>query len=172
MSMNQRTATVQAILSTLSARGCDYELNGQTTISEVLTDNDKKEVRDLLFNQFRSGEISVSETFAETKLNDDSELKKYISGLVNNWIRKAKEFNAGEAYITKNPGSRAGSGDEQMRELKKLLIQVRTSGDTGVIAEVEAAIERRRTEIKPVSVMKPINIDALPENLRHLVSSN
>lgn len=170
--MNQRTATVQAILNTLEARGFEYELNGSTPVSEVLTDADKKSIRETLFTQFRDGEVTVSESFAETKLNDDSELKKYISGLVNNWIRKAKEFNSGNAYVTKNPGSRAHSSDEQIRELKKLYTQVKASGDTDAIAEVEAAIEQRKSEIKPKSQAKPINVDALPENLRHLVSSN
>lgn len=171
MSMNQRTATVQAILGVLSARGVDYELNGSTTVSEVLTDADKKAVREQLFTQFRDGEISVSDQFAETKLNDDAELKKYISGLLNNWIRKAKEFNSGQAYVTKNPGSRAGSQDEQMRELKKLLSQVKAIGDEDAISEVNEAIAARAAEIKPKSQSKPINVDALPENLRHLVPS-
>lgn len=169
--MNQRQATVQAILNTLETRGFEYELNGETPVSDVLTDADKKTIRDTLFTQFRDGDITVSESFAETKLNDDSELKKYISGLVNNWIRKAKEFNNGQAYVTKNPGSRAHSSDEQMRELKKLYTQVKAAGDTDAIAEVEAAIEKRKSEIKPKSAFKPINVDALPEHLRSLVPS-
>ena len=167
---NQREATVDAIMHTLSERGFEYELNGKTPISEVLTDSDKATVRDILFEQFRSGDVSYKAEF-QSKVGDDSELKKYISGLTNNWIRKYKPFNSGVAYIAKNPGSRAGSSDEQMRELKKLLSQVKSTGNTDAISEVEAAITARAAEIKPTATAKPINVDALPEALRHLVQS-
>jgi len=168
--LNQRTATVQAILGVLAARDFEYELNGSTPISEVLTDADKKTVREQLFNMFREGEVSYKSEF-QVKVDDDAELKKYISGLTNNWIRKAKEFNGGNGYVTKNPGSRAHSSDEPMRELKKLLVQVTATGDADAIAEVKSAIETRKGEIKPKSAAKPINVDALPENLRHLVQT-
>lgn len=169
--LNQKEATVQAILGTLEARGVNYEMGGETTISEVLTDADKATVRATLFDQFRDGSIQYKPDFQE-KVDDDAELKKYISGLVNNWIRKHKPFNNGQAYVTKNPGSRAHSSDEQMRELKKLLIQVKAEGDADTISEVEAAIEARKAEIKPAPKSKPINIDALPEHLRSLVPSS
>ena len=168
--MNQREATVQTILNTLEARGYSYELNGDTTISEVLTDADKSTIRETLFTMFRDGEITYKPEF-EAKVQDDSELKKYISGLLNNWVRKAKEFNSGAQYVAKNPGSRAHSSDEQMKELKKLFAQVSASGDADTIAEVQAAIEQRKSEIKPKAAFKPINVDALPEALRHLVSN-
>lgn len=168
--MNQREATVHAIMSTLEARGFEYELNGPTPISEVLTDPDKATVRGILFDQFRNGEVIFKAEF-QSKVDSDSELKKYISGLTNNWIRKYKPFNSGIAYVAKNPGSRAGSGDEQMRELKKLLSQVKATNNADAITEVEAAITARYAEIKPASVTKPINVDALPDSLKHLVQS-
>lgn len=168
--MNQREATVQAIMDTLEARGFEYELNGTTPVSEVLTDADKATVRGILFDQFRNSEISYKAEF-QTKVDSDTELKKYISGLTNNWIRKYKPFNSGVAYVAKNPGSRAGSSDEQMRELKKLLNQVRATGNTDAISEVEEAITARAAEIKPKSAAKPINVDALPDSLKHLVQS-
>jgi len=165
--LNQRQATVQAILSTLEARGFEYELNGPTPISEVLTDSDKEQVRSTLFEQFRSGEISYKETF-QAKVDDDAELKKYISGLVNNWIRKAKEFNSGNAYVIKNPGSRAHSSDPQLKELMKLMKQVQTTNDEEAISQVQEAITARKAEIKPKQEVS-INVEALPEHLKHLV---
>ena len=169
--MNQRQATVTAILATLQARDFEYELNGSTAVSEVLTDTDKASIRETLFSQFRDGTISYKETF-QSKVDDDSYLKKYISGLLNNWIRKAKEFNSGAAYVAKNPGSRAHSSDEQMRELKKLFTQVTTAGDEEAIESVKAAIEQRKSEIKPKSAAMPINVEALPEHLRDFVQSS
>lgn len=169
--MNQREATVAAIIATFKAREFEYTLSGDIAVSEVLTDSDKATIRTLLFNQFRNGEISFKTEF-QSKVDDDAELKKYVSGLLNNWIRKAKEFNSGNAYVAKNPGSRAHSQDSQMKELKKLYIQVKASDDEEAISEVEAAIELRKSEIKPKSIAKPINVDALPEHLRGLVTVN
>ena len=144
MKVNQRTATVNTLLSVLNDRGVDYQLNGETPISEVLTDSDKAKTREILFTQFRNGSIEYKESF-QAKVNDDSELKKYISGLVNNWIRKAKELNSGQAYKTKNPGSRAGSGDEQVREMKKLL---QVTADEEAKAAIQAAIDERVAKLK------------------------
>lgn len=167
---NQREATVFVILATLAARDFEYELNGEEIMGDVLTDADKTSIREQLFIDFREGEISYKSEF-QASIDDDAALKKYISGLLNNWIRKAKEFNCGNAYVAKNPGSRAHASDERMRELKKLLAELTAAGDTDAIAEVKEAIEFRKTEIKPKTALKPIVVGALPEHLRHLVQS-
>ena len=169
--MNQKEATVNAVINTLEARSIEYVLNGPTPVSEVLTDSDKSTIRATLFEQFRNGDISYKPSF-QSKVDDDAELKKYISGLLNNWIRKAKEFNSGNAYVAKNPGSRAHSSDEQLKELKKLFTQVQAAGDQDAMDTVQEAIEQRKAEIKPKATAKPINVDALPEHLKSLVSSN
>lgn len=164
---SQKQAVVSTILAVLEERGVSYELNGETTISEVLTDKDRADVRECLFSMFRNGEVGFKDESTAEKYESDSELKSYVSGLVNNHIRKTKEFNCGQAYKAKNPGSRAGSGDEQMRELKKLLAQ--TTDPTG-IEQINNAIAVRSAEIqasKAKSVV--INTDALPESLKHLV---
>lgn len=165
--MSQKEATVSVLLSVLTDRGVDYELNGPTPISEVLTDGDKAKTRETLFAMFREGLVTYKPEF-EPKVQDDSELKKYISGLVNNWIRKHKGFNSGQVYVAKNPGSRAGASDEQLRELKKLSAQY--SGNPEAQAEIAKAIADRKAEIE-AEKMKSIEIDAskLPEHLRSLV---
>ena len=163
--VNQRSATVNTILSVLSERGCEYELNGETPISDVLNDSDKAKVREILFTMFRQGEIEYKSSF-QSKVDDDSELKKYISGLVNNWIRKAKEFNSGNTYQAKNPGSRAGSQDSKVKEMRKLL-QVTT--DPQAKAMIQEAINQRVSEIKAEKNQVEIDASQLPEHLRHLV---
>jgi len=156
--MNQRDATCNALIAVLSDRGVSYELNGPTPISEVLTPDDKTKVRAMLFTSFRKGDIDFK---SPEKLSDDKYLKDYISGLVNNWIRKAPEFNCDMTYQAKNPGSRAGSGDEMIREMKKLLSVTSDPEAKQVIAE---AITRRQAEIKPTTVT--VNVDVLPAELR------
>ena len=163
--VNQRSATVNTILSVLSERGYEYELNGETPISDVLNDSDKAKVREILFTMFRQGQVEYKSSF-QSKVDDDSELKKYISGLVNNWIRKAKEFNSGNTYQAKNPGSRAGSQDSKVKEMRKLL-QVTT--DPQAKAMIQEAINQRVAEIKAEKNQVEIDASQLPKHLRHLV---
>ena len=56
--------------------------------------------------------------------------------------------------------------DEQIKEMRKLL---KTISDPTTKAQVQAAIDARIALIKPESVVT-INVEALPEALRHLVS--
>lgn len=159
--LNQRQATVSTIINVLKERGVNYELNGAVSVSEVLTDSDKQKVRDQLFHMFRAGKVQYSVEFA-SKVNDDKELKSYISGLTNNWIRKATEFNSGTKYQAKNPGSRQGSSDDQIKEMK-LLLSVTTDPEARKL--IEKAIEARISEIKPEKKTS-IDLDKIPEALR------
>ena len=161
--MNQRNATVGTILAVLKERGVDYKLNGETPISEVFTDSDKTKVRDLLVTGFRKGEIEMADD-SKAKYKEDKALKQYVIGLINNWVRKAPEFNGGQTYAPKNPGSRAGSGDEQIVEMKKLLSQ---TSDPTAKATVQAAIDARKAELAQQNA-PVIDVSKLPENLRHL----
>lgn len=159
--MNQRQATVNAILSTLKESGISYELNSSTPVSEVLTDAHKAKVRDILFMGFKNKQIAYSQEF-ESKVQDDAELKKYVSGLLNNWIRKAPEFNSNQKYQAKNPGSRQGSQDEQIKEMKKLLP---ITQDAKAKEAIQTAINNRLAEIKPEKSVT-VNLDVIPEELR------
>jgi hypothetical protein len=158
--MNQREATVNCILSVLEERGVEYELNGPTPISEVLTPDDKKNVRSILITMFQQGKVDFKDS---SKLQDTKYMTDYISGLVNNWIRKAPEFNNNATYQAKNPGSRQGSQDEQVREMKKLLSTVQDQATKDVI---QSHIDARLAELKPAI---SVNLDLIPESLRHLI---
>ena len=165
MRTNQRTAVVNAILATLEDHGIDYELNGPVPVKDVLTDAIKSEVREMLFDGFQSGAIEYKASF-QSKVDNDSELKKYISGLLNNWIRKAKEFNAGQTYKAKNPGSRAGSTDSKVKEMRKLLS---VTTDPSAKAMIQEAIDKRVAEIRAEKQNVEIDASQLPEHLRELL---
>lgn len=162
----QKQAVRNAIFSVLEARNISYELNGPVAIGDVMTADDKSAAREILFTGFRNGEIEYKEGF-DSKVNDDTELKKYVSGLLNNWMRKDKELNCGEVYKTKNPGSRAGSADPQIKELRKLLKVTESESDKKAIQD---AITARLAQIKPEKTVQ-IDASALPEHLRSLVPS-
>jgi hypothetical protein len=99
----------------------------------------------------------------------DAELKTYISGLTSNWVRKDKRLNGDVAYIAKAPGSRAGSGDLQLKAMRTLQSQLTNPSDK---AEVQAHIDARVKEISATKIKKVV-IDAsvLPEALRTKLST-
>ena len=164
MKVSQKQAVRNAIFSVLEDRGESYELNGPTAISEVFNSDDKAKAREILFTGFKNAEIEYKDSF-QSKVDDDTELKKYVSGLLNNWMRKDKELNCGEVYKAKNPGSRAGSSDAKVKEMRKLLS---VTTDPGAKAMIEEAIKARIAEIKPTKTVS-IDASALPEHLKHLV---
>jgi hypothetical protein len=160
---NQRQATVETIVNVYyDHTGNDYELNGEVIMNDVFTSEMKKETHSTLFQMFKGGHIQYRPEF-QAKVDDDAKLTSYISGLVNNWLRKAKELNNGQAYVAKNPGIRAGSGDNIVRELKKLLVKVKGTPNE---AKVQAAIDKRLEEIKPVV---EIDTSLIPAELQGLL---
>ena len=166
--MNQKTAVVSTILAVLQERGVEYVLGGEVILKDILTDADKASVREFLFAGFRDGSINMTDE-ARAKHEEDSELKKYVSGLLNNWIKKNKEFNAGQGYTPKNPGSR--SSDPQLKALKQLLTQY--DAESKDYDEICIAIDKRTTEVAASKAKTvTINVNDIPEALRHLIPSN
>ena len=110
-----------------------------------------------------ANEIEMSEQ-ARAKHNDESKMRVYVSGLLNNWIKKHPPFNAGKKYVPVNKGSRTGSSDPQIKAMRALL---KTTNDEESIAKINEAIQTRLAEIRPAQTVE-IDVDALPEHLRHL----
>lgn len=160
--MNQREATVNCILSVLEERNVSYELNSPTPISQVLTSDDKEQVRTILFQMFQEQKIDFKD---KSKLEDTKYMTKYISGLVNNWVSKAPEFNCSNKHQAKNPGSRQGNQDPQIKEMKKLLSSTQ---DQTTREAIQSHITQRLLEIKPVATVT-IDASLLPDSLKHLV---
>ena len=142
-----------------------YERGGEIKVSDVLTADDKTNIRSILFTMFRAGEVEHKESFQE-KVDSDSELKKYVSGLLNNWVRKDKDFNGGEIYKPKAPGSRAGSQDPEIKEMRKLL---KVTADENAKVTIQAAIDKKLAEIKTKTNNITIDVNSIPEALRHLL---
>jgi len=162
---SQKQAVVNTLLSVLKERGVDYEMKGETPIKEVLTKDDRDKARVIIIAGFQANEISLSESAQAKYLSDESAMNTYVNGLIKNWISKNPDFNSGNKYTPKNPGSRAGQGDETVRALRALL---KVTSDEEVRDEVNQALKARLEEIKPTQAVE-INVDALPDHLRHLV---
>ena len=151
--MSQGEAVFQAVSAVFNLE------NGPVPETTQWTRAQKDQVHDSLLAMYKAGMWMKS-----SGGTDDVQLKKYIPGLVNNWVRKDTRLNGGNKYQPKRPGSRAGSGDEVLKNLR-LLLSVTT--DPEAKDKVQAAIDARIAETaKP---KQEVNIEMIPEHLRHLV---
>ena len=146
--MTQKEAVFQAILNVCGTQDGAY----------APTKEERAQVNQILFEGFRAGKIELDREY------DDSGLKAYVSGLQSNWLRKDKRLNGGVQYVAKNPGSRAGSTDPQVKAMRALL---QTKTDPSERAEIQSFIDKRVAEIKPAKTVT-INVADLPPELQHL----
>lgn len=145
--MNQKEAVFKAVTS---VKGTET-FEGAVSLSR----EERERVSQLVAESFEKGEVSFADGRREGK-----QLTTYVSGLISNWLRKDDRLNGGQKYVPKNPGSRAGNGDEMLKAMRMLL---QATTDPKAKEEIQAEIDRRVSEIKPKKV---INTDALPEHLR------
>lgn len=82
--LSQKEATLLYVKEALQEAGIT-PAEGDSLAAYVSKDL-RKVVRKKLFDGFRSGVIRLS------KDKDDSKLKKYCSGLINNWLNKDERF--------------------------------------------------------------------------------
>jgi hypothetical protein len=152
--VNQKEAVYSAICSVLSESGINFSEG--MDVGPVMSRELRAQVNNILFHGFKEGSIDLDREFT------DSELKAYVSGLQSNWIRKDKRLNGNTTYIAKNPGSRAGTGDPQLKAMRALLSTLTTPQDK---AEVQKHIDARVSEIAATKTVKVIDYSALPADL-------
>ena len=146
--MNQRSAVFAAVTAVM----------GEPSDSKVSPNKDQlKEIHALVVDAFKTGQVELKD--ASTR--NAEWIARYVPGLVNNWLRKDERLNGGGKYQPKNPGSRPA--DESMKAMRALLA---ITIDPSQRAEIEAAMEQRKTELHPKVELK---IDALPPALRRFV---
>jgi len=137
--MTQEEAVFQAIKNVMGEVEGAYEPSKE----------ERALVTEILVEGFNAGRIALKDTPANAeKLADVSKLRSYCSGLQSNWLRKDTRLNGGVKYVAKNPGSRAGSTDPQIKAMRTLL-QTRTDLSTDDRAEIQSMIDSRVSEIKP-----------------------
>jgi hypothetical protein len=152
--MNQKEAVYSAVTSVLADEG----VHSEGDVSAHMTKERRSQVNSILFEGFRSGKISLDREFT------DAELKAYVSGLQSNWLRKDTRLNGGVQYVPKNPGSRMGSGDAQLKALKSLL---KIKSEPSEVAEIQQFIAKREAELRSAKAKSvTVNVDDLPAELR------
>ena len=153
--MNQKEATYQAVVGVLTNAGIKFHEG--MDVSGIMSNRElRSQVNAILFEGFRNGAIQLEREFS------DAELKAYVSGLQSNWIRKDSRLNGNTKYVAKNPGSRQGSGDAQLKAMRALL---ETLIDPSDKAEVQQHIDARLAELAKAKA-PVIDLSHLPEALR------
>ena len=159
---SQKEAVFTAVSSVLTENGVTIK-DGEN-FSTYLNREYRGQVTNILVEGFNSGTIKLDKSFAT-----EVELRTYCSGLTSNWLRKDARLNGGIKYSAKNPGSRVGSGDAQLKAMRLLLS---TKTDASEKAEIQSFIDARVAEIKVSrKPTKQIDVAALPAELQHMVNS-
>jgi hypothetical protein len=159
MSFSQKDSVYAAVKAFLDEKGILHD-DGQ----EVKLDKDgRKTVIEMISQSALQGDMALSAE-AAAKYNTIETMRGYVNGLLSNWLRKDTRLNGGGKYVAKNPGSRAGQGDEVLKNLKALKT---TLTDKDHVAAVDVEIAKRTAEVQATKAKKvEINFDKIPENLR------
>lgn len=146
--MSQKDGVFKAVVSVLG----NDEFDGAVELSK----DQKAKVTAILFEGFRKGEITLDAEY------DDTKMKHYIGGLINNWMRRDKRLNGNTEYVAKNPGVR---GNPEVRELTKLL---KTVSDPAHIQAIQARIDQLNAE-KAATKTVTIDVSKIDDSLKALL---
>lgn len=157
--LSQKEGVYNAVVAFHDENNVSFEDGNQVEFSK----EDRATVIGMICEAFHADEITMSSE-AKAKFDTPEKLKSYTNGLLSNWLRKDTRINGGSKYVAKNPGSRAGQGDETVKNLRLLK---KTLSDPTQIAEVDASIDARLAEIKASKAPTvEIDYDAIPADLR------
>jgi hypothetical protein len=136
----QKEAVFSAVTSVLSEAG--VSVTEGDNFAAHLNRELRAQVTNILVEGFKSGTISLDKAY-ET----EAELRTYASGVTSNWLRKDTRMNGGVKYAAKNPGSRVGSTDPQLKAMRTLLA-TRTDLSDSDRAEIQGFIDKRVSEVR------------------------
>lgn len=155
--MNQKDAVFAAVTQVLANAGIAFD-EGKTVVKPLMTKELRAQVNAILVQGFKAGTIELDGE------KSDTELKQYVSGLQSNWLNKDKRLNGTVQYAAKNPGSRTGITDPQVKALRGLLEQ---TDDADEKAEIQGYLDARLEAIGAGKKAKAKEIDfsALPPEL-------
>ncbi len=162
--MNQRESVYQATINVLADHNVAWD--GNTPVAKVVTKELRASIISAVTQSILVGETEMSAE-GRAKYPGEKKMAVYVTGLVNNWFRKDSKLNGNTKYVAKAPGSRAGSGDEQIKALKAL--REAKAGDANAVALIDAAIDSRKSEIKTAKtkvVFTEDMLEKIPAELR------
>lgn len=89
--LSQREAVYNAVM------GCFQKNNVKFTggkANDLLTPEIRKQITDSVCADFKASKVSLRDTpNNKSKLGDEKQLRVYVTGLINNWLRRDKRLN-------------------------------------------------------------------------------
>lgn len=163
MTMNQKEAVYVTTMNILAE--AEIPFDDGMDVSKIITKEQRATVIAIVSKGFLDGEVEMT-TEAKAKYPTMDKMKGYVNGLVSNWFRKDERLNGGGKYVAKNPGSRAGVGDAQLKALKTL--REMKAGDADAIKAIDEHIAKRKAELNVAKqvILTPDQIAKLPPELR------
>ena len=164
--MKQKDAVYQAIKSVFSDNGVHFEDGMDVQLMFKENPSYRDAAHAIVTEGFTSGTIELSDTPEnKAKLSNSALLSSYVSGLISNWCRKDSRLNGNTKYSPKNPGSRVGSTDPELKALRALAKQFQ-GVDTEKFEKITAEIDRRVSTIQAERAKKvEIDYSVLPADL-------
>lgn len=163
--LSQKEAVFQAVTKVLSEVNVSFDI-GNTDVKGLMTKEFRAQVNQILFESFRNGTVALDGE------KTDNELRQYVSGLQTNWLGKDKRLNGNVQYAAKNPGSRTGSTDAQIKALRGLLSQTEDEAER---QEIQGYINDRLEQLegeKRTKKVASIDMSVLPAELQAKYSSD
>jgi hypothetical protein len=164
--ITQKNAVLNEVKAVLGAN-----FDSSLPAKDQLTADQLNIIRNNIFDGIVNGTIS----FNGVNYTDE-QIKRYVSGMISNHFRKAKELNGGEQYAPQINRSR----DEQVIELTKFLSTLQEGTDDynvvlSALNNRKAELAKAKAELNTVNKKKKaintINEEVLPESLKGLASS-
>jgi len=162
--LNQREAVYLTTMNVLAEHEINFD-EGQN-VEGVVTKELRSEIVATIVTGFQANTIEMSAE-GKIKYSDEKKLRGYVSGLVSNWYRKDKRLNGGVKHEAKNPGSRVGSTDDQIKALRAL--RATKADDVEALAAIDAAIATRKSELgtaKQTVVLTDAMMALIPASLK------
>lgn len=155
-----------AVSNFLNEREPGSFVSKETHAKSMLSKADTADIVWICIEATRNGEASVNGKKRTYDINSDKDMKEYWRGALSNHLRRDPRLNGGTER--KDLGEvKQGPRDPQLKALRALLEQTVTDEDK---ADVQAAIDSRLAEVKPAKSTYEIDVDILPDHLKHLVS--
>ena len=144
-----------------------------------LNTEQRKEVVGILIEATLRDEIVIggkSKNYDHTTEEGMKNVKEYWPGTLNNWLRKDTRLNGGEPYKTKNPGSRTGIHNKEIKATRGYIKQLEAKQAAGedvseLLHKATTILDKLLAEEAAKKAEKAgtaVNMDDLPEELKAL----
>jgi len=142
----------------------DMFVPNETVAKSILTKSDREDIIALCIEATRNGEVEVKGKKRTYDISSDKDMQEYWAGTVSNHVRRDPRLNGGTERKDLNEVKK-GPRDTLLKSLRLMLDK---QDDPKNKADIQAAIDARLAELKPAAEKFEIDVNILPDHLKHL----